>query len=123
MNYIIKPLIILTLLFVFTACQDSGEQSNKVITPPTTPSTNTLDENKYSNIDSNFSIESYEKNQEIKNETTTQPEVVEDIKSSNTLTPEPQTSPVSKTTNAIPFPTMPTNIELNSKYLPPILGE
>ncbi len=121
MRPLIKIVTLITLLLTINGCGDSDKKEDTSSSnTKKVPIVKTMDESEYSNIDNTFSIEA------INNK-----ETVEEIESEVTIqhndnfhTVVPVTPPSSKTiTKSVPFPSMPTDIDLNSKYLPPELGE
>ncbi|RLA79292.1 MAG: hypothetical protein DRG78_13225 [Epsilonproteobacteria bacterium] len=124
MKYIIKIVTLLAFLLALSGCGSSGSKKN---TPTSstdeTPTQKTMDESRYSNIDDNLSIKTTPTQEEFKDNTTT-PNGDDSDTSDNSDTTEPQDTTTDKeVTRSIPFPSMPTNMDLNSKYIPPELGE
>ncbi len=123
MKYIKILFIAVALMFLFNGCNGSDGliENNDTVQVVSSSGSNDIKETEYSNI--------YKSSSDDSNNSTTIDEVLSTIGTtinsdafsgnSNTGDSTGATAVTTVSTTAIPFPTMPSNITLDNKYIPP----
>ncbi len=124
MKYLLKIVVILSLISIFTGCGSSEDESSE---SSSVSNVEAIDESKYENIDSSTEVnrEVVENIPVSLEDNSTTNDNFDDINNSSIVKNETlETLGKNKAnSSSIPFPYMATDMELNDKYIPPVLGE
>ncbi len=111
MKYINNIVIIITLIFLFSGCGEDDDSvknsSNQIV--------NEIVEEEYSNVDKTLDLVDDGES----NETSTDNNTTQSTTGSNSSTITESEGVPGSVIRSIPFPTLPTNIGLDNKYIPP----